>query len=105
MLKAVSEAFRGILAKVASRNHRRVLQTKRSLYNTITKPKMQTFCVNYYYPPGTQEIYNSFSSRNLIMENGKKLEFPEGREGVRGLESAKRILMTGGSLYDNLQFL
>jgi len=49
-----------------------------------------------HYPPGTQEIYNSFSSRNLMMENGKKLEFPEGREGVRGLESAKRILMTGG---------
>jgi hypothetical protein len=33
------------------------------------------------------------------MKNGKKLEFPEGWEGVRGLESAKRILMTGGSLY------
>jgi len=29
------------------------------------------------------------------MKNGKKLEFPEGREGVRGLESAKRIPMTG----------
>jgi len=34
-----------------------------------------------------------------MMENSKKLEFPEGRKGVRGLESAKRILMTGGSLY------
>jgi len=34
-----------------------------------------------------------------MMKNSKKLEFPEGREGVRGLESASRILMTGGSLY------
>jgi hypothetical protein len=34
-----------------------------------------------------------------MMENGKKLEFPEGQEGVRGLESASRILMTRGSLY------
>jgi hypothetical protein len=32
------------------------------------------------------------------MENSKKLEFPEGREVVRGLESDSRILMTGGSL-------
>jgi hypothetical protein len=34
-----------------------------------------------------------------MMKNSKNLEFPEGREGVRGLESASRILMTGGSLY------
>jgi hypothetical protein len=37
-----------------------------------------------HYPPGTQQIYNSFASKNLMMENGKKLEFPEGQEGVRG---------------------
>jgi hypothetical protein len=54
--------------------------------------------VRQHYPPETQENYNSFSSRNIMMKNGKELEFPEGREGVRGLESAKRILMTGGSL-------
>jgi hypothetical protein len=30
-----------------------------------------------HYLPGTQENYNSFSSRNLMMEKGKELEFPE----------------------------
>ena len=49
-----------------------------------------------HYFPGTHENYNSFSSRNFIIEKGKKLKYPEGREGVRGLESAKRILMTRG---------
>jgi hypothetical protein len=52
-----------------------------------------------HYPPGTQENYSNFPSRNLMMEKGKELEFPEGRGG---LESAKRILMTGGSPYFNL---
>jgi hypothetical protein len=32
-----------------------------------------------HYPPGTQEIYNSFSSRNLMMKNGNELESSEGR--------------------------
>jgi hypothetical protein len=59
---------------------------------------MKAWGLYQHYPPGTQEIYNSFSSRNLMMKNSKNLEFPEGREGVRGLESASRILMTGGSL-------
>jgi hypothetical protein len=31
-----------------------------------------------HYPPGTQENYNSFSSRNLMMGKGTELEFPEG---------------------------
>jgi hypothetical protein len=43
-----------------------------------------------HYPPGTQESYNSFSSRNLIMRKGKDLEFPEGRGGGKGSEVAKR---------------
>jgi len=46
-----------------------------------------------HYPPGTQENYNSFLSRDLVMGKGKELEFPEGPG--RGLESAKRILMKG----------
>jgi hypothetical protein len=37
-----------------------------------------------HYPPGTQENYNSFSSRNLIMGKGKELEFPEGWGGCQG---------------------
>jgi glutaredoxin len=37
-----------------------------------------------HYPPGTQENYNSFYSRNLIMGKGKELEFPEGRGGGKG---------------------
>jgi hypothetical protein len=45
-----------------------------------------------HYPPGTQENYNNFPSRNLMMEKGKESEFPEGRGG---LESASRILMKG----------
>ena len=47
-----------------------------------------------HYPPGTQENYNSFLSRDLVMRKGKELEF---HEGPGGLESASRILMTGGS--------
>ena len=39
------------------------------------------------------------------MENSKELEFPEGQEGVRGLESASRILMTRGSLYAYLIYI
>jgi len=31
-----------------------------------------------HYPPGTQEIYRNFPSRNLMMEKGKGSEFPEG---------------------------
>jgi hypothetical protein len=41
---------------------------------------------------GNPGNYNSFASRNLMMRKDKELKFPEGRGG---LESAKRILMTG----------
>jgi Nucleotide modification associated domain 1 len=41
-----------------------------------------------HYPPGTQENYNSFSSRNLIMGKGKELKFPEGWGGGKGSEVA-----------------
>ena len=40
--------------------------------------------VYQHYPPGTQEDYNSFSSRSLIMGKSKDLEFPEGRGGGKG---------------------
>jgi hypothetical protein len=40
-----------------------------------------------HYPPGTQEDNNSFSSRNLMMEKGKELEFPEGRGVGKGRRS------------------
>ena len=36
------------------------------------------------YPAGTQENYNSFSSRNPIKEKGKEPEFPEGAGGGKG---------------------
>ena len=36
------------------------------------------------YPPGTQENYNSFSSRNPIIEKGKEFECPEGAGGGKG---------------------
>jgi len=48
-----------------------------------------------HYPPGTQKKYKGFSSRNLMMEKCKELEFPEGRGG---LESASRILMKGSGI-------
>jgi hypothetical protein len=51
-------------------------------------------CTNQHYPPGTQKNNNGFALRNIIMEKGKELEF---HEGPGGLESASRILMTGGS--------
>jgi hypothetical protein len=40
---------------------------------------------NYKAALSTRNPVNlySFSSRNLMMEKGKKLEFPEGQEGVR----------------------
>jgi hypothetical protein len=47
------------------------------------------------YPQETQKNYNSFSSRNIMIGNGKELEFPEGRGG---LESASRILMKGSGI-------
>ena len=39
---------------------------------------------NQHYPPGTQENYNNFSSRKIIMGKGKELEFPEGWGGGKG---------------------
>jgi len=36
------------------------------------------------YPPGTQEHYDSFLSRDLMMGKGKELEFPEGPGGGKG---------------------
>jgi hypothetical protein len=41
--------------------------------------------LDQHYQPGTQEIYNSFSSRNLIMKNGNELETSEGRGGGKGV--------------------
>jgi hypothetical protein len=43
-----------------------------------------TFREHQHYSPGTQEDYNSFSSRNLMMGKGTELEFPEGRGGGKG---------------------
>jgi hypothetical protein len=45
-----------------------------------------------HYPPGTQENYNSFSSRNLIMGKGKGLEFPEGWGGGRSSQSELNLM-------------
>jgi hypothetical protein len=39
-----------------------------------------------HYPPGTQENYNSFSSRDLMMEKGKELEYSRRAGGGKGLE-------------------
>jgi len=36
------------------------------------------------YPPGTQKNYNSFSSRDLMMEKGKELEFSRRAGGGKG---------------------
>jgi len=36
------------------------------------------------YPPGTQENYNRFSSKNSITEKGKESEYPEGAGGGKG---------------------
>jgi hypothetical protein len=48
-----------------------------------------------HYPPGTQENYSKFPSRNLMMKKGTESEFPE---GLGGLESASRILMKGSGI-------
>ena len=48
--------------------------------------------IKQHYPPGTQENYNSFLSRNIILEKVKELECTR-RAG--GLESASRIPMKG----------
>jgi len=39
-----------------------------------------------HYPPRTHENYNSFSSRNLIMEKGTELKRPEGPGGCKELK-------------------
>jgi DNA (cytosine-5)-methyltransferase 1 len=49
---------------------------------TPTSPTTPT--TQQHYPPGTQEDYNSFSSRNLMMEKGNELEFPEGQGVGKG---------------------
>jgi hypothetical protein len=36
------------------------------------------------YSPGTQENYNSFSSKNSITKKDKELEYPEGTGGGKG---------------------
>jgi len=62
------------------------------------KEKLDMLWVRYsrqwkqHYPPGNQENYNSFSSRNIMMRKCTELEFSE---GPGGLESASRILMKG----------
>jgi len=37
------------------------------------------FFYHQHYPPGTQENYSNFPSRNFMMEKGKESELPEGR--------------------------
>ena len=37
-----------------------------------------------HYPPGTQENYSKFPSRNLMMKKGTESEFPEGLGGGKG---------------------
>jgi len=44
-----------------------------------------------HYPPGTQENYNSFSSRNPMMGKGTELELPEGWGGGKGEPSVPPI--------------
>jgi hypothetical protein len=70
------------------------ISQKLTILNKERKPQ-ENHCkgIKYqHYPPGTQENYNSFSSRDLMMEKGKELECSR-RAG--GLESASRILMKG----------
>jgi len=54
-----------------------------SLYRLNLEEKAQ------HYPPGTQENYNSFPSRDLMMEKGKELECSRraGGSGIREADS------------------
>ena len=47
-------------------------------------PYIVGYWLGQKYPPGIQESYNSFSSRNPITEKGKELEYPEGAGGGKG---------------------
>jgi hypothetical protein len=76
--KKESDGFILSLIEMANR------QLKRDLSNAPIS--------NQQYPPGTQEKYNSFLSRDLMMGKGKELELPE-RSG-----SASRILMKGSGI-------
>jgi hypothetical protein len=49
----------------------------------ITLYALECF-IGQQYPPGTQENYNSFLSRDLMMGKGKELELPEGPGGGKG---------------------
>jgi len=42
--------------------------------------------MDQYCPPITQENCSNFRSRNIIVEKGKVLQFPEGRGGGKGME-------------------
>jgi hypothetical protein len=59
-----------------------------SFYNEIeyadTSILTHDISTQQHYPPGTQENYNSFLSRDLVMRKGKELEFHEGPGGGKG---------------------
>jgi len=50
-----------------------------------------SWVTQHHYPPGTQEDYNSFSSKNLVMGKGTELEFPEGRGGGKGQQRSPGV--------------
>ena len=52
------------------------------------------------YPPGTQENYNSFSSRNPITEKGKELEYPEGAGGGKGEPGGSPYIYSNKFFYE-----
>jgi len=57
-----------------------------------------------HYPQGTQESYNSFSSRNLIMGKGKELKFPEGSGGGKGQQRSPGVPPKEVQVYSFIDF-
>jgi hypothetical protein len=58
-------------------------EEKESLVPTV-KDSFPLIQPKQHYPPGTQENYNSFSSRDLMMEKGKELECSRRAGGGKG---------------------
>jgi hypothetical protein len=73
--------IRACLNKISAKNYSNQKEEIISLVSALISDEPDGL---QQYPPGIQENYNSFSSRNPITEKGKEFEYPEGAGGGKG---------------------
>jgi hypothetical protein len=96
-MKGLSRQTKRLKIQSSKRKNKRNTKRKRggqenTDIDTVFSNKITDFCktvnqqhtidskITQQYPPGTQKNNNGFALRNIIMEKGKGLEFPEGPE-------------------------